>query len=236
MSINDIHSIAVAISAVVATVTFLIAVAGQFRARRENAVGKWQRALIQQIFQNVDDSLSFDDIAQRYRNEAVAYRQYNLQGEDLSPQTLRLILTTMVTDGIVHQRGKDHYALSTPQSPMASMRTVMQELQGASHTSMSENMTNMISSMMANMRDLVPAHQLKQDNISQYVFNIISDEPFRYTVSDMAIKTSQYLNFEVNEVRAQILQMLAKKWLTLDDKARLGMGVKPDVVSLDEED
>ncbi|WP_459966106.1 hypothetical protein, partial [Mycoplasmoides pneumoniae] len=107
MALSDIYYVTVSISAVAATAAFIISLIDQARERRNLAIQKWQRAVIQQIFQGTVRVLSFDEIAQRYRNEAVGYGKYNLKAEELSPQALRLVLLEMVEQDILEQRKED---------------------------------------------------------------------------------------------------------------------------------
>ena len=60
--------------------------------------------------------------------------------------------------------------------------------------------------------------------MSAQVFNLIADEPFRYTVGDLAIRLSKELQMELDTIRGYVTQLLAKQWLVTDDKNRLGLG------------
>ena len=128
MTLAEIYYVSVSISAVAATAAFIIAMVSQSRQRRILSIQKWQRAVVQQICQSKDQSFSFEEIGQRYRNEAVAYREFDLSGNDLSPQTLRLILMQMITDRIIIQDGGDKYRAATSSAGVESYKQAMVEI------------------------------------------------------------------------------------------------------------
>jgi hypothetical protein len=219
MSLAEIYYLTVSISAVAAVVTFIISARKDANERRIAAIRKWQRALIQQILQSGSGELSFDEILQRYRNEAVAYRQYNLQGDDLSPQSMRLILIEMITQRILEQVGSDRYVLSIPRESIKAYKEVM----SGGQDRMTALSNQALATMLAGMRDTVPAHIESRQKIVEELLGIVSDEPFRYNVAEVSIRIAQRLQMEVEVVRAQVLQCLALKYVGTDDRGRIGL-------------
>ncbi|MCD0416332.1 hypothetical protein LOC51_03825 [Rubrivivax sp. JA1024] len=228
---TEIQGIAVSLSAIIATITFIVSVVGQIRARRSEGIEKWQRAAVQQIFQSSKEPLSFDEIGQKYRNESIAYRHHKLRGEDLAPQTLRLIIMNLVTDQIIIQLSNDNYMLNSELARINSMRDVFLAAQTNSATAQTSFMDTMISGMMAGMKEVIPTHIAQESQTSSQVFNFIQDEPFKFTVGDMALKVSQTLKLEPDIVRAHIIKLIARKWLTTDSHGRLGLGIQSHTLS-----
>jgi hypothetical protein len=224
MTLAEIYYVSVSVSAVAATVAFIIAMVSQSRERRTLSIQKWQRAVIQQICQSKDQSFSFEEIGQRYRNEAVAYRQFNLSGDDLSPQTLRLILMQMISDRIIIQEGGDKYRAATSSSGIENYKQAMVEVNTMQHAETVGMQQVFMKDMLAGMMSMIPPSIASEGRMSAQVFNLIADEPFRYTVGDLAIKLSKELQIELDTIRGYVTQLLAKKWLVTDDRNRLGLG------------
>jgi hypothetical protein len=232
MQLSEIYYVTVSISAIVATITFIVSVFKDAGERRERDIQKWQRALVQQILQNETDGISFDGLIQRYRNEAVAFKQHNLKGEDLSPQSMRLILTRMITDRLVEQLGGDKYRLTVPSRAIDVMRDSMASVFGGEQGQMAAVMQKMMIGMM----DRVPAHLAVEKAVQASVLNLLNDEPFRHSIAEVAVKLSSILSLGADEIRAQILQMMAKKWIANDDRGRLGLGpIGMSVITVDED-
>lgn len=224
MSLADVYYVTVSISALAATTAFILSVVRESRERRRAAIQNWQRAVIQQIFQTVPEALSFEEIAQKYRNEAVGYRLYNLRGDDLSPQSLRLILVRMISDQILEQKGQDCYSLNSPVSKLAEYRKTIEEQytkQAESALAMSDKSMHAI---MAAMKDNMREHVTFLSRISNEIFNIVGDEPFKYSTADLSIKASQKLNVAIEMIRGHIVGMIARKELQADERGRVGIG------------
>ncbi|RXG84697.1 hypothetical protein [Bradyrhizobium zhanjiangense] len=228
MGLSDIYYITVSISAVAATAAFIISVIDQIRERRELAVQKWRRAVIQQMFQGSSRVLSFDEIAQRYRNEAVGYASYNLKADELSPQSLRLVLLEMIHQLILEQRKEDKYSLRSFDSGVESYKEAQAELMSSHSTAMAALQDSNAARMISEMGNQLQTHIAFVGRISNEVFNLIGDEPFRYTISDLSIKVSQKLNAPIEVVRGQIVQLVARKMLQADERGRVGLGANVD--------
>ena len=155
MSLPDLYYVTVSISAVAATAAFIISVVGQIYERRNLAILKWQRAVVQQIFQNASRVLSFDEIAQRYRNEAVGYRNYNLKADELSPQALRLVLLQMIKEDILEQRREDKYSLKSFDSGIEAQKEAQSELMNIQIKAMGALQQSSAASMTSIMKDQI---------------------------------------------------------------------------------
>lgn len=224
MALSDIYYVTVSISAVTATAAFIISLIDQARERRNLAIQKWQRAVIQQIFQGTVRVLSFDEIAQRYRNEAVGYGKYNLKAEELSPQALRLVLLEMVEQDILEQRKEDKYSLKSFDSGVESYKEAQAELMNNHNSAMAALQKSNAATMISEMTNQLQTHMAFATRISNDVFNIIGDEPFRYAVSDLSIKVSQKMNAPIDVVRGIVMELIARKMLEANDRGKVGLG------------
>ncbi|WP_128936083.1 hypothetical protein [Bradyrhizobium zhanjiangense] len=171
---------------------------------------------------------SFDEIAQRYRNEAVGYASYNLKADELSPQSLRLVLLEMIHQLILEQRKEDKYSLRSFDSGVESYKEAQAELMSSHSTAMAALQDSNAARMISEMGNQLQTHIAFVGRISNEVFNLIGDEPFRYTISDLSIKVSQKLNAPIEVVRGQIVQLVARKMLQADERGRVGLGANVD--------
>ncbi|MGJ4909671.1 hypothetical protein [Bradyrhizobium sp. HKCCYLS2033] len=224
MTLPDIYYVTVSVSAVAATVAFIISVVDQIRERRNDTIQRWQKAVVQQIFQASPNVLSFDEIAQRYRNEAVAFRIYNLKAEELSPQTLRLVILEMVQQDILEQRRGDKYSLKSFDSGIEGYTEMFTAQQSALAAIQKASTASFLSEMGSQMQ----THINYLSRLSNEVFNLIGEEPFRYTISDISIRVSQKVNAPIDMIRGHVVELVARKMLQTDERGRLGLGTNAD--------
>ena len=80
------------------------------------------------------------------------------------------------------------------------------------------------ATMISEMTNQLQTHMAFATRISNDVFNIIGDEPFRYAVSDLSIKVSQKMNAPIDVVRGIVMELIARKMLEANDRGKVGLG------------
>ncbi len=180
-----VRSGSVAISAIVACITFVIAVRSAAVKKSADETKNWQKVLITEIFQlGPDKNFSFDDLLSKYRSEASAYQVANLSKSQLSKETLRSILVELVSSRVVeHSAG-------------GNLRLFIEDRYKQQEADFSDNRMSVLKGMMAEM---MPADigavvsQMKQKMEDQidgghHVINSVGQSPGKYRLSDLALE------------------------------------------------
>jgi hypothetical protein len=106
-----IGSIPVAISALVATATFIVSVVLRRRTEREQEVARWQRVVVYSIVNELRNA-TFKDIKSRYLENAAQVSTFRLPKEEIQDDALRRILLELMRDDIVVQDSQGSYRIS----------------------------------------------------------------------------------------------------------------------------
>jgi hypothetical protein len=207
--IAEISGGAIAVSAGVGAVTLFIGLIDRRRQSRKDAIEsrkdairKWQRTAIQEIFQKSSTPLLFDDIATRYRSEAVAYKDYDLTGTDLSRQELRFVLIDMIKDDIIGQSNGDMYALAQ-HGPLPA----------------STDVKHLFDSFMYMMGSY--AKRESERDVEKLVLQFVYDDPHKFSLPELAGKVVQSTNMEFDGARSLITRFITERRVLVDKAGKL---------------
>jgi len=187
------ESLAVTVSAIVATMAFVFSVWNQYQRQRNQQISRWQKAVIHQMFQKTAmTSLSFEEMQEKYRVEASAF-PINIKKKELSSEALRVIIMEMVANRIIEQEGEDLYTIYNwqNQSDIRDER-IFDEMQGA------------IGSLIDSAREPM--------KIRSELFKILIRNPDKYNISELIIKfqTDNTYDIDSDELMVALTQMVAR--------------------------
>lgn len=217
MNWDFVREIAIGLSAIVATLTFILKVQGDSRARRKSEVLSWQSTVIHALFQNPQtDSLKFEDVLQRYRTEAFAFPKHTIKKDELTEDALREILIALVKSGCVLQLGEDKYKLKKDREFGTELAPIM---------------ANALQSFAANPPQL--QQMLTQQLIvTDQIVNLISENPARYTMSDVILKVSSNNQIPQERTTSIIRRLINSGLLEEGADGRFNLGRSRDLGDL----
>jgi hypothetical protein len=222
--LTALQSLAVTASAIVATITLVVAVLDRLRNQRRERVEDWQRVIVQKAMQTAIEPLSLDQILRRYRTEATAFATYSIKPDELSSDALRKVLIDLIDKGAILQRGEDKYALNTPAAIESA--STFPALMERSSSAMQQRMLDSMAPMMA-----AALEQTTQDKVKRAVFRTVGDTPFARTLPDLANHIAKECGVQFDDAKSKIVELLSDKKLIVDDSQRVGISPIANIIS-----
>lgn len=205
MDWSQVQPAAVALSAIVATATFLISVIANWKIRRNDEVRGWQEAVIQGIFQRgKTEELTFGDIQTAYRSEAAVYREIKLTDAELSDGKLRQILVSLIDKRVIEQVTFDRYILAIHVQRLIPKMSDFLDLSSALKSQMTRSS--------------------EHSEIADKVVAFIYDNNFKYTLPDVVVRLSTDLQLDVAKLRSVILRLASSESVIIREDTFVGVG------------
>jgi hypothetical protein len=219
--------VSVALSAIVATATFVVKVVGDRGHLRAQKLLDWQETVIHQMFQRSAGPLTFDEITQRYRSEAAAFTRHDIAKEELTADALRSILIRMVRGRILDQKGSDSYALlrlrdEKDEAFPTDLLNMFGQFMGGVSGGKSPDAIG-VSGLFPAVSQMIEQRMGAAWAIEDAVVTLARDEPFKYSVSDLVLHISRRYRIDDDEfVRAAIYKLISGRQIVQDSNGRLG--------------
>jgi hypothetical protein len=99
MTLKDAADLATALTLIVATITFVLAVVEHRQRERDRRVQNWQKVVVYKIIQ--DGTTDFDEIKLRYVAEAQQLLDFELAKEAIQDSALQLALISLISDHLI---------------------------------------------------------------------------------------------------------------------------------------
>jgi hypothetical protein len=99
VTLKDAADLATALTLIVATVTFVLALSEHRKREQEKRVQNWQRVVVYKIIN--DGVADFDQIKIRYVTEAQQISTFKLPKEEIQDDALQLALMTLISDHLI---------------------------------------------------------------------------------------------------------------------------------------
>jgi len=180
-----IRSSSVAVSAIIASATFVLSTIRFNRKQISEETRNWQKVVIAEIFQNSPNrDFSFDDLLSKYRSEASAYETIKLSRSQLSKETLRSIIVDLMEARIIEHSADGALRLFIAerykQQDKAYSDDRLGVMKGIMSEMMPQNMDGLIRDIQNRMSDEIDGEH--------HVLNAVGSEPGTYRLSDLALK------------------------------------------------
>lgn len=105
--------VAAIITALVAVIVFSVGVSDSRNARQNDQIDIWRKTAIQKAFHNAtDNTLTISTMLQELTSKAFKFEGLDIQKDDLTEDKIRMLLSELISSGIIHQVETDTYALS----------------------------------------------------------------------------------------------------------------------------
>lgn len=111
MTLIEVAQLGTAISAVIALLTFTFTSWKTSQDKAKERLEAWRVAMLQDLFSRYP-SLSFDDLHQQYRVEALSAEPVRIKKNDISALALRRALVELLDKKIIWCSAPDHYELN----------------------------------------------------------------------------------------------------------------------------
>jgi hypothetical protein len=220
VSMGSVESFAVALSAVIATFTFVVQYIESRRRRRDEDVRRWQKTVVHAVFQQSKEQwIAFDDLMTKYRSKSVDFSKHKLRDEELSVEGMRSILLELVSDRVVDQREGDVYSLLTINRQESD--PAFQQLKDLFGT-----MTGFgrdLNSGADNLASIIENRVENEHQIIDLVINEVDNSPNRYTKSDLILRLQREIAAPDEHIRAVIARQVALGIIAEDDRGRLAL-------------
>ena len=208
-----LESVSVGLSLIVAAISLAVGVWERLRTQRRDEIRGWQQIIVQKLLQTEPDcDIALDDILRRYRSEAAAFTGHAIKPDELTADTLRGVMITLINQGIVAQLGHDKYCLWGPTARNRESARAM----GGPETF--QGMLGMVGPMAANM-----AEKFAEEKVRRAVYNAVGDEPFRHSVPELANKIAKLLNVPFDDATFKVRELIADKKLILNATQLVGL-------------
>ncbi len=226
MSLRRLHheQPAVAVSASVATITFVIASITSRRETRSEELREWQKVVIAELFQSkASGELTFDEILRSYQAEANEYSSVKLRSGDLSRQTLRRILVELIRGRVLDQVTGDKYRLNTMdlfhKSADASLEKYMtqsREMIGAIMPKTDE-LGDKLFGALGNMVDKFDRNNDDASSVLAEIVNNVHDNPGAYRSAELILHITQDTKISPALIKMQCNLAIASGLLVEDE-------------------
>ena len=233
-----VRGVAIAVSAVVAMLTFVISSLSERRKRRSVDVRQWQKVVIAELFQSkTKGTMTFDEILRSYQAEANEFSNVKLKSGELSRQTLRRILVELVSGGIIEQGEGDNFLLNSFQIHSATHRAEMEKSFQANMKRSEEffmsavmpesrgSMEAMSASLSSVIEKIGSAEGASRKIVAEIV-NRVHESPGKMRASDVILAVSQVTDAPPAVVRLQCNLALSGGVLTEDTEGLLWPPIK----------
>jgi hypothetical protein len=229
MTLEDIRTTAVAISALVAALSLGASAFNQIRARRDKTLSNWRMVVVHQIFEkSPSDELSFDEIVRNFRSEAVAYEKYQIRAGEMSSEVMRSVVLELLSRGVLSQASKNSYVLNERANIVKQQQEYgkMMERFISRPESPTPNIMEMMGGLLNSDMMKMSATMSRDYEIRNVIFRLVAEDPDKYNVSDLAAKVARETDTEYDLVKSRVAQLLGSRNLSADAQGRIGLGPK----------
>jgi hypothetical protein len=165
---------------------------------------EWQEVVVLGFLSSRGKSgSSLQEILQFYRTEAQA-RPKPIARKELSEQSLRRIILSLLQKRVVEQISGDHFRVNLVDLGMEQVQELMR---------------SGVSQMIG-----VQGHMVNDVNAKQAVYSILGSAPFAHTQNDLVMKILEEYDIPSAVSRPFIATELARGRLKLDGKGMIGFG------------
>lgn len=221
MTLEEISFLAAAVSAVVATLTFIVFVWNSLSASKNEEKRDWQRVVISEIFQQHPEKFfSFAELLEKYRSASVDYNGTPLKRSELTKNALRRIIVDLVSSRIIDQFHEDRYKLNSTdwdereEKSLAGLSATMHEVMGPLVAASQKRSTDAMQKLMGErdfgdvLEEVISSQMSKQEAISASVMNFFHENPARYSGLEAAAKLTSELTEDVAVIQAKVNELL----------------------------
>jgi hypothetical protein len=188
--------------------------------RQRHVVTAWQRAVVFEILHKdcATGPLTFADILNKYRSEAVGADAGVVMPENLSPHSLRYILLELIFQGAVVQKGPDLFALKIDRedawatellnSMNDNLRKASEDIRDRSSES-TERMYGLMSQTQASFQTMTEQRNLERDVVAA-IRSIVLDNPSKYRRAELILAVMERTNAPKEIVVSCVMEQLSK--------------------------
>jgi hypothetical protein len=101
MSLKDIADLAVALTFIVAAVTFIYTVLQKYQRDRRGELLSWQRLAVYQIISLRQEPIEFGDIKSKYITEVSQFSDFKIPKKEIQDSAFKLVLMSLLRDRLI---------------------------------------------------------------------------------------------------------------------------------------